>query len=953
MVASAKSAPAYAFARESLSAVDEADRFAPLDLLMTSSELTSVLRQALEGNDAVDAFLAAAALSQVTEDYLHRSVFGADRLIRRLQGGGRRLPYAFTGAVSWTIGAAYRARRLVPSEHAANVWQRELNSLVDLLAACLARRSLGLEASADPIPFRFERVSDRPSGGSGLGQAVLRLPSCFRSMDQRPEDCHYLAKKVLEEMRPRRSDPLLVVGLRTSGSYLAPLLAAYLRAENCTDVRWMTFRPGQRSLPGETGRIRQAGRDGITVLLIDDPPRTGSSLVKAAETFQRLGVQRDRIVMLLPLFGPMGSAPDSLRSYRRVELPWSEWSIHDQLAPEAIRDALREMLCGKTMRVAEGDGLHPFLVGDVRRVQKSDLDPNPDQRQPRTRTRGCYAAELVNADTGKTVLHHVSVGGAGYGYFGRHELAVGRRLAGEVPEVLGFRNGLLFLTRVAGERSAQKWSAGIAPRMVQYVSTRQLSLAVDTDRTMLMTGRGPVWQRFSDLLAKNLGRDRLLARPFLHRGARSVLRSPSPTVVDGFMALQNWRVRGDRMVKDHFADAAFSSQDLFSYDPLFDLSAAAVQAGSDDYSGGRRLASSIREAYRDANRSDIDPERWLANLIVNALFERDRWVERLPRVEAVARLDSLNRLIAAFHAEYLGDALLADLDPPRSGSLCAIDLDGVLETGQHGYPASTPAGVLALRALTRHGYRPVLVTGRSLSEVKERCAAYRLAGGVAEYGGWAYDARLGRAERLVGDSQFDALARLKSSLARSGASIDPNYTAVVRAYQFSETGGRQGLPRFLSESAIHEAHLEGQVTAMTGIAQTDFVSVELNKAVGVRALASMLEIDHQPPLTLAIGDTSADIPMLNLASRRWGPRNAQDAIRAAGAQIARRPEQAGLSEAVRTLIRHVPGKCSLCTPHHRSHATDFVLSALAARDAKGFAKLGRVLHLAGAARAMR
>lgn len=77
--------------------------------------------------------------------------------------------------------------------------------------------------------------------------------------------------------------------------------------------------------------------------------------------------------------------------------------------------------------------------------------------------------------------------------------------------------------------------------------------------------------------------------------------------------------------------------------------------------------------------------------------------------------------------------------PAPADGLCAFDLDGVLETRWHDFPAITPAGALALRALSRHGFRPVLATGRSLREVQSRCAAYRLAGGVAEYGAVIYD----------------------------------------------------------------------------------------------------------------------------------------------------------------------------------------------------------------------
>ena len=90
--------------------------------------------------------------------------------------------------------------------------------------------------------------------------------------------------------------------------------------------------------------------------------------------------------------------------------------------------------------------------------------------------------------------------------------------------------------------------------------------------------------------------------------------------------------------------------------------------------------------------------------------------------------------MARFDQRYLARKLLGDISGDADGPLCAIDVDGVLETRLWTAPVIGPDGALALRALARHGYRAVLVTGRSVEELRERCSAYRLAGGAAEYG---------------------------------------------------------------------------------------------------------------------------------------------------------------------------------------------------------------------------
>lgn len=907
---------------------------APLNLLMHFGELADLLASALQSSDVVDSFLLAAAVNQLVEDDLHRSFFGLNRIAARFQSRRRPSTRLIGAGLAFAHSAGFRSRRLLPAERGATEWQRSFEPLVDSLAHRLACRTLGIE------PINSSTGNARALLGSNpmmkwSKRSLARLPTCFRSMDLRPGDCHRLATKLLQAPSFKLQKGALVIGLRTSGSYLAPLVAAYLRLEGCSGVDWMTMRPSQHNLPHEARRIEEAGHSGSLFLLIDDPPRTGSSLRKLAEHLESLGVKRDRIVLLMPLLGPAGSAPSSLEPYHRIELPWSEWSIHDELKTESIHAAVRE-----------------FDIGEVYEVAPSSLDPNPDLRQDRTHARATYELHLQDSDGRDGALMHICVSGAGYGYLGRHELAVGRRLAGHVPAVLGFRNGLLFQKVGRDEAPSSSWQTMAKP-IAGYVGTRQRVLAVDQDRTLFMPGRGSVWQRFSDVLAKNFGRARLLVRPLLHVGARAALASPAPMVVDGFVALRNWRKAPDgRLTKDHFADAAFSSQELFSYDPAFDLCAAVVQAALDDDSAARQLAPSIRDEYESSEGSTISDERWLANLLANALFERDRWIERLPDQQAGRKIDSLNRVMSEFHAEYLGRRFAADTPSKDSGALCAIDLDGVLETARLGYSASTPAGVMALRALTRHDYRPVLVTGRSLEEVRQRCAAYGLDAAVAEYGGWAYDARTDDAVRLVDDPTLESLRQLATLLRSVDISVDPGYTTVVRAFVYGPDGSRRAPAERIVHSSLHAAGLEATLKPVWGVGQVDLVPAGIDKGTGLRALARVIGLDAtaHPLMALAVGDTASDGPMLALAAHPWGPANSEPAIHSTGARVARQPYQAGLAQAVASLIGHSPGKCERCRAPESDAAASFVLAALAAQDVHAWEKLLGIWVLADRAR---
>src|SRR5207247_9662165 len=160
---------------------------------------------------------------------------------------------------------------------------------------------------------------------------------------------------------------------------------------------------------------------------------------------------------------------------------------------------------------------------------------------------------------------------------------------------------------------------------------------------------------------------------------------------------------------------------------------------------------------------------------------------------------------------------------PAHGPLCAIDIDGVLESDQMGFPSVTPAGALALRALHIHGFRPVLVTGRSLDDVRERCRASCLPGGVAEYGATVYARNPERTVQLSGDDAAERLGQLRARLALDACvHLDESYRGIVRAYRFDLKGRRRHLePATLKLLAPGVERL--RLRQVAGPYRTDFV----------------------------------------------------------------------------------------------------------------------------------
>jgi hydroxymethylpyrimidine pyrophosphatase-like HAD family hydrolase len=292
---------------------------------------------------------------------------------------------------------------------------------------------------------------------------------------------------------------------------------------------------------------------------------------------------------------------------------------------------------------------------------------------------------------------------------------------------------------------------------------------------------------------------------------------------------------------------------------------------------------------------------------------------------------------------YFAETSLRGVATSPGGPLCALDVDGVLESHALGFPAATPAAALALRALLAHGYRPVLATGRSLDEAAERCRVYGLAGAVAEYGSVTFRARDGRVRSLLNDRESAALARLRTTLAQAGdIVVDPDYRAAVRAFT---TRGSERVALTPDQTARALTAAGGYVRAIAGEAQTDFVASSAHKGRGLRALAGELGVAGARPYALAVGDTRSDLPFAGVAVAACAPAHADPALARAGFAVMRRPYQAGLAEAVGRLVGHAPGGCARCRPPAQSSERALLLRMLGAAERGRIGLLTTALEL--------
>jgi hypothetical protein len=879
------------------------------DLLSGAGDLARLLGQALEAGQHLDAYLLAAGLGQLAEDRLNPDPLLLYRAASYLRGQPSRTA-RLGGVAAGAAGAAARARagpahgRLVAARHALGA-----------LTVRLAGRVLELDQAGLPAEVPDAVLAAVP----GLAGDVLRVPACFHGFDQHPDDVMWLVD-ALRERYPVAGTPFCVLGVRTSGSYLAPLHAAALRAAGAARVELLTYRPGRPFLRWERAILAEIARAGGLVLVTDDPPGTGTSLAAAARAVARVGFGDEAIVLVFSSFGSGDEVLDRLARWPAVVQPWDAWSVHRRLAAPQVAQALAGLTDG-----VEAGGVRP-------------LGP-PAQGGERGHVRARFAVRLTGRGTGDADRDIVAEG-AGLGYLGRQAIAVAAALPGYLPRVYGFADGLVYrdwlppgdalsgTSALAGTASLAG-DVALADTVAGYVDARRRALPAPSAAVDRLGGRDPAWEVAARLLSGQYGPLAVPARPLLlDLAVRRLLVPADPAVADGKTDSRHWLpdpAAAGAVRKVDFYQRAFGHLDLACYDPVFDLAGAAADPPGPGFEGR------LRAAYERATGQQVDGERWLLYRLAQL------W--RLGKAGDLPAARIQDRSAAAVH-DYLAALYLHGL-PPATGPLCAIDLDGVLECDRLGYPASSPTGILALRALIAHGYRPVLASGRALSDVADRCTVFGLAGGVAEYGAalWltAGAARGapgdgvpgGEAEVLLPDATRTPLDRVRGELSgRAGVVVDPRYRYLVRA--------RSGAGPLSANLISHVLLLAGPgLRVIRGQGQTDITAAGVDKGTGLRALAAKLA---QPGCALAVGDSPPDLPLLACASLARAPRNARHWAGGTGITLTRHAYQAGLADACAALLGHRPGRCPVCRPPAFSQRTRALLAVLDLR-ANGLASI--------------
>jgi hypothetical protein len=800
------------------------------------------------------------------------------------------------------------------------------------LADAWARPNAGAHGDdATRVIGRILTVLERPQVPREIAPRILKIPSCFHDFDCHPDDCRELVRRFAANA-PDRGRPLTVVGIRTSGSYLAPLCVAFLRQFGFTDVELASVRPKVPLFRDERSHLRRRAERGA-FLIVDDPPVTGSSLVAVVQTLRRLGVPAEQLVPLIFFESGSRFTGTSLDTAPAVVLPETEWRIRKLIAAPLPGGSFE----GRTLPMPATGSLHGDRM--FRCHVKARLAATEEQP-------GGFAK------------------GTGVGWFEQHVRATASALRGRVPEGGVVAEGLFVTRWIEGPSLAdrpEEYDERLMRHVAAYVAERLRQLPIRSGIAEDPADRETGWYLLAEVFARSYGGLAPFGLERWRRRLAGIARRAPRAEIDGQMRPTEWILpeSGRTPIKIDFEEHGFDRTDRSILDPAYDLATFIVESRVPAH-----LQETLIEEYVGRSGDGEAPARLAAYELMSAVgrqadlrtrlaglgsIRRDSGPE-FDRAAAAVEKTEIERLLSRIATELLAPGL-GDAGTRRGarGRLFAVDLDGVLEDCTLGFAATTPAGVSALRTLVRHGFDPVLATGRSLGEVVERCRVLGLQGGLAEYGSVAWVAADGMPVCLAGTETLAQLDALRGVLAAAEhAIVDPAYQYSVRVFRY-EGGWRRAVARDWLERVLRDYGFD-RLRIVSGEDQLDVVGTDCDKGRALRALGQRLGADE----IHAAGDTQEDVAMWRVADRAYAPANvSRDALLEMGRArlfIARRKRQQGLLEIARVAAHGKNRSCRECG--EGAGESDVLLQAFGIRD-RPFGRRMAELIGTGALRAFR
>jgi len=851
-------------------------------------------------------FLLSCTITDAVDDHLAGSKYDFSKV-------GELLPLARPGvkAIESLLGATSRLR---------TAWLFWLHRWRRIWAAAVTEFLLRSLVAASPDRTTLLQQRDRLTSllpadfPEPLWNYRPKIPAFFRSRDFAPSDCLELGRKFVSAFaEPQR--PTIVLGLRTAGSFLAPLLCAYLTTA-FTEMDWVVVRPRKGLAAWERDALRRAARRKARVLIVDESIHTGTTVAKAVHLLRKAGFSDEDMVMLNPVEPafPEWKNSQTLRSLSKIKvltLEPAERYKQQLLESKAVEARLNEYFRARgyaETRVAPSSKTQE-LNGQWREQPPERVD---------VRLKRVYEVHL-KAAAGSSEVRYVLAKSVGWGWLGYHAFRAGQQLAQFVPPILGLRDGILYTEWFPdGQDSAflglnrAAWTTSLAA----YVAARARNLSLGADPTPDLAREGR--HKGSEILASALSRaysSRIISALKRPRIQQELARQkcPMPILIDGKMSREEWVVSNSELLKTDFEHHGQGKNELGVTDPAYDLADAIFHFQLSEEESAKLVQHYIQKS------GDIHVEnRLLLNKLLVGMCAQDRATLGLQNPRLLCRRQE-------FHQQYISAWNFLVGETVRECSrLChrareihwhtpivVADIDGVLDRMVFGFPSTTAAGIKAISLLHAHGFAIAVNTARAVREVKQYCRAYGLAGGVAEYGSVIWDAVSEQERVLVSAESLRQLEQAQDALRRTpGVFLNGDYQYSLRAFTYQDSRTKP-LPGLLVQDLLASLRLDLLEVHHTGL-DTAILAKEINKGTGLLSLLSFVRLPADD--VLAIGDSEPDLAMFRVANRSFVPGNVscRHEARLLGCWVATRPYQPGLLQIARKIVHPEGGTCDSC-----------------------------------------
>jgi hydroxymethylpyrimidine pyrophosphatase-like HAD family hydrolase len=839
-------------------------------------------------------------------------------------------------------------------------WQRELRELLALIATAEAVDRSVLEASGRRLAALLQ---------SGLPPELvdkqIGVPTPFRRLDLTHLDVLSLGRQFAARF-PDRRQPILILGVRTSGSYFVPLLEALLGSEGYDRVSSLTIQPNKGPGRLERQKLIIAAKAGCTALVVDDPPYTGRTVVLAYEIARQAGFAPGKLRVLVPVHPAQSDWFRHLPERTLISLDPEQWYKRQLLAPmrasELLGEYYREQGFIQTVVVASSYARE--LNAHLRELGENERS---------TRLKRVYEVHLQRAG-GEREVRYVLAKSVGWGWLGYHAFLAGYRLRRFVPPLLGLREGILYM----------EWVPDAAPdhnkddRRQQLIETSARYVAARARRLSLKTRAEPrrhlrQHENGLNLLAKVLSKaygpfvtDMLmlecLKRWLCQQG------SFAPALIDGRMRRTDWIAAPQGWLKADYEHHGMGKSELNVLDPAYDLAETIL-----DLRLSPREEAGFVRSYVESSGDIVTEERLFMNKLLAGLWAIESAQASLfGKRHAATRQQALHErfmrawdFLTVHAARYCGRYSRPPPQPGWRAPLVMLDVDGVLDRRIFGFPCTTAAGIQALSLLHAHGFSVALNSARAAAEVREYCQAYSLAGGVAEHGSYIWDALARRGRVLIDDEARRQLDLLRGRLRDlPGVFLDDRHQYSIRAFTYKRkarglraqtleslnsfsvgAGLPTPLPTLVLDHLITSLRLD-QLSFHHTTIDTTVVAKHYDKGTGLSALADWVSLPRHE--IIAVGDSEPDLAMFRLAGASFAPGQI-GCIREArllGCKSVARRYQRGLLDIARLIVHPSGKKCARCAEAETGWSSDsreLFLALIQAADRLGAGSTARAL----------